>query len=105
MRKHQRYLPVRDADGALLPYFVAVANGEVDVDVGARRQRGGAARPVRGRGVLLPRRPRRRRSPAMRERLHRLTFTDKLGSMADRADRIAALALDLAAAVPWTTTR
>jgi glycyl-tRNA synthetase len=27
MRKHQRYLPVRDADGALLPMFVTVANG------------------------------------------------------------------------------
>ena len=33
MRKHQRYLPVRDADGKLLPHFVAVANGPVDVDV------------------------------------------------------------------------
>ncbi|HEU4349599.1 MAG TPA: glycine--tRNA ligase subunit alpha, partial [Actinoplanes sp.] len=32
MRKHQRYLPVRDADGALLPMFVAVANGVVDVE-------------------------------------------------------------------------
>ena len=30
MRKHQRYLPVRDADGKLLPHFVAVANGSVD---------------------------------------------------------------------------
>ena len=33
MRKHQRYLPVRDADGALLPMFVAVANGAVDVEL------------------------------------------------------------------------
>jgi glycyl-tRNA synthetase len=32
----------------------------------------------------------------LRARLSRLTFTDKLGSMADRADRIAALALSLA---------
>ena len=30
MRKHQRYLPVRDTDGALLPCFVAVANGPID---------------------------------------------------------------------------
>ena len=29
MRKHQRYLPVRGADGKLLPHFVAVANGSV----------------------------------------------------------------------------
>ena len=29
MRKHQRYLPVRDLSGALMPYFVTVANGKV----------------------------------------------------------------------------
>ena len=31
MRKHQRYFPVCDAAGALLPAFVTVANGPVDV--------------------------------------------------------------------------
>src|SRR5262249_28584722 len=33
MRKHQRYLPVRDGEGKLQPHFVAVANGSVDEDV------------------------------------------------------------------------
>ncbi len=32
MRKHQRYLPVRDASGALMPYFVTMANGLCDDD-------------------------------------------------------------------------
>ena len=31
MRKHQRYFPICGADGALLPAFVTVANGPVDV--------------------------------------------------------------------------
>ncbi len=31
MRKHQRYFPVCDAGGGLLPAFVTVANGPVDV--------------------------------------------------------------------------
>ena len=30
MRKHQRYFPVLDAAGHLLPYFVTVANGFVN---------------------------------------------------------------------------
>ena len=30
MSKHQRYLPVTDAEGALLPHFVTVANGTID---------------------------------------------------------------------------
>lgn len=31
MRKHQRYFPVYDAAGELLPVFVTVANGAVDL--------------------------------------------------------------------------
>ena len=30
MRKHQRYFPVYDAGGELLPAFVTVANGPID---------------------------------------------------------------------------
>ncbi|MEV6637520.1 glycine--tRNA ligase [Actinoplanes sp. NPDC051470] len=94
MRKHQRYFPVRDEDGALLPMFVAVANGVVDVE----QVRSGNEAVLRARyedaaffyraDLAVP--------PAeMRARLARLTFTDKLGSMADRADRIGRLALSL----------
>jgi glycyl-tRNA synthetase len=95
MRKHQRYLPVRDADGALLPMFVAVANGVVDVP----RVRAGNEAVLRARyedAAFFYRADRRTPIAAMRDRLARLTFTDKLGSMADRAARIGALALELA---------
>ncbi|MEU4222290.1 glycine--tRNA ligase subunit beta, partial [Actinoplanes sp. NPDC026623] len=95
MRKHQRYLPVRDADGALLPMFVTVANGQVDVEL----VRAGNEAVLRARyedAAFFYRADRQTPPAAMRERLRRLTFTDKLGSMADRADRIAALATTLA---------
>ncbi|MBB4762189.1 glycine--tRNA ligase [Amorphoplanes digitatis] len=95
MRKHQRYLAVRDADGALLPMFVTVANGQVDVEL----VRAGNEAVLRARyedAAFFYRADRQTPPAAMRERLRRLTFTDKLGSMADRADRIAALATTLA---------
>jgi glycyl-tRNA synthetase len=95
MRKHQRYLPVRDADGALLPMFVTVANGPVDVEL----VRVGNEAVLRARyedAAFFYRADRDTPPPAMRERLHRLTFTDQLGSMADRAVRIADLATALA---------
>ncbi|MET8151951.1 glycine--tRNA ligase subunit beta, partial [Actinoplanes sp. NPDC005259] len=94
MRKHQRYLAVRDADGALLPLFVTVANGQVDVEL----VRAGNEAVLRARyedAAFFYRADRQTPPAAMRERLRRLTFTDKLGSMADRADRIAALATSL----------
>jgi glycyl-tRNA synthetase len=95
MRKHQRYLPVRDADGTLLPMFVTVANGPVDVE----RVRAGNEAVLRARyedAAFFYRADRQLPLAAMRDRLARLTFTDKLGSMADRAARIASLALSLA---------
>ena len=33
MRKHQRYFPVYSEDGNLLPRFVSIANGPVDVEL------------------------------------------------------------------------
>src|SRR5690606_12145029 len=30
MRKHQRYFPVQDAQGRLMPYFIAVRNGDAE---------------------------------------------------------------------------
>ncbi|GAB1641244.1 glycine--tRNA ligase [Krasilnikovia sp. MM14-A1259] len=103
MRKHQRYLPVRDSTGALLPRFVAVANGPVDVD----RVRAGNEAVLRARftdAAFFYAADLRAGPAALRERLARLTFTDRLGSMADRADRIAALAAELAAPLGLSST-
>lgn len=95
MRKHQRYLPVRDAHGALLPYFVAVANGPVDVD--AVRAGNEAVLRARYEDAAFFHRADLGVPPAqMRQRLEALTFADRLGSMRDRADRIAAIAAELA---------
>ncbi|MEU7575459.1 glycine--tRNA ligase [Micromonospora sp. NPDC049240] len=96
MRKHQRYLPVWDADGALLPMFVTVANGPVDVDM----VRAGNEAVLRARyedAAFFYRADRTLSLDTMRDHLDRLTFTDKLGSMADRVSRIGALATSLAA--------
>ncbi|WP_433307187.1 glycine--tRNA ligase [Actinoplanes sp. CA-030573] len=95
MRKHQRYLPVRDAEGALLPMFVTVANGPVDVEL----VRAGNEAVLRARyedAAFFYRADRELPLAEMRSRLSRLTFTDKLGSMADRAERIGSLAVELA---------
>jgi glycyl-tRNA synthetase len=104
MRKHQRYLPVRDADGNLLPMFVAVANGQVDTEL----VRAGNEAVLRARyedAAFFYRADRQTSLPAMRDRLSRLTFTDKLGSMADRATRIATLAVDLSPVASPTLER
>ena len=91
MRKHQRYLPVRGQDGALLPHFVAVANGACDHDV----VRAGNEAVLRARyedaaffwraDLTVP-------LEEFAAGLAKLTFEERVGSMADRTARIGAIA-------------
>ncbi|WP_326521707.1 glycine--tRNA ligase [Saccharothrix longispora] len=91
MRKHQRYLPVRAADGSLLPHFVAVANGEVDEDL-VRAGNEGVLRARYEDAAFFWRADLQVSPERHRTGLAKLTFEERLGSMADRADRIAHVA-------------
>jgi glycyl-tRNA synthetase len=115
MRKHQRYLPVRaprpgtpdpgpghgsgpgepGAEGELLPYFVAVANGPCDHDA----VRAGNEAVLRARyedASFFYVQDLRTTPDEFARSLERLTFEERLGSMAERAARIRAIAIELA---------
>ncbi len=95
MRKHQRYLPVRAADGALLPHFVAVANGACDHDV----VRAGNEAVLRARyedASFFWRADLQTPLADMKAGIAKLAFEERLGSVAQRADRIGSVALELA---------
>jgi glycyl-tRNA synthetase len=94
MRKHQRYLPVRDADGKLLPHFVAVANGSVK-EATVRNGNEGVLRARYEDAAFFWRADLQTTPEAMKEGLGKLAFEERLGSMAQRAGRIAAVALKL----------
>ncbi|MEU8901838.1 glycine--tRNA ligase [Nocardia sp. NPDC048505] len=91
MRKHQRYLPVRGDDGMLLPMFVTVANGACD----AKTVRAGNETVLRARladAAFFYDADLKTTPAEFRRRLPSLVFHEKLGSMAQRADRIGDLA-------------
>jgi len=95
MRKHQRYFPVRDTRGSLLPAFITVANGPCDDDV----VRAGNESVLRARyedARFFWNEDLRRKPEEFRGDLNRLTFAEQLGSMGERSGRIGAIALDLA---------
>jgi glycyl-tRNA synthetase len=95
MKKHQRYLPVRTADGALMPRFVSIANGTIDVDA----VRAGNEAVLRARyadAAFFFDRDRERPLAKHRAGLAKLTFEENVGSMLDRSERIARLAAVLA---------
>jgi len=95
MAKHQRYLPVRDADGKLLPYFVTMANGICDAAVVAA----GNESVLRARyedSLFFWNQD--LEADSVEEfvpGLEKLTFENRLGSMGQRARRIAAVASTL----------
>jgi glycyl-tRNA synthetase len=94
MRKHQRYLPIRSDNGRLLPYFIAVANGSCDVEA----VRAGNEAVLRARyedAAFFWRADLAVGLDDFKARLAKLTFEEKIGSMAQRSARIEAIASDL----------
>ena len=101
MRKHQRYLPVLDEAGRLLPHFVTFANGPCDVDL----VRSGNESVIRARyedASFFWRADLETSPDDLRARLGTLTFEERLGSFDDRVTRIADLAARFAADVGLT---
>ncbi|MFO0597471.1 MAG: glycine--tRNA ligase subunit beta [Myxococcaceae bacterium] len=99
MKSHQRYFSLLDHHGKLLPKFIAVSNTPVkDVALSViGYERVLRARLSDGRFFF----DEDRRSPLIDRlpKLHRRSWIDRLGSMAEKTDRIRALAVWLANAV------
>ena len=88
MRKHQRYFPVYDGNGRLLPYFIAARNGDekhLDVVVS------GNEHVIRARfadAEFFYNKDIERKLEEFLPRLDTLTFQAKLGSMLDKVHRL-----------------
>jgi len=97
MEKQQRYFPVRDEAGALLPCFVGVRNGGPDhLDaVAAGNEAVLRARFADARYFFDQ--DRRQPLDSWLPRLDTLTFQEKLGSFLEKTKRMEGLAGDLAA--------
>ena len=96
MQSHQRYFPVRDADGGLLPAFLYVSNGDPAAAPLVTR---GNERVLDGRlddAEFAYDRDLAEGLPAMAERLGAVVFHEKLGSLADKAGRLGGLVAALA---------
>lgn len=101
---HERFVPLRGADGALLPDFVGIANLESRDPEQVRR---GLARVVRPRlddARFYYRRDRRRRLADYGADLAAVQFAPGLGTMAAKSKRLAALCRMIAEAANWPDT-
>jgi glycyl-tRNA synthetase beta chain len=99
MQDHQRYFPVRDAHGRLMPWFVTVSNIEStdpsQVIAGNER----VVRPRLSDAAFFWASDRLERLDSRSEALKRVTFQTQLGSLYDKTERVRALARSIAASI------
>jgi len=94
MSAHQRYFPVEDGGGNLLPLFIAVRNGD---DTGLEVVRAGNEKVIEPRladAEFYMTEDLRRPLPERAEDLERVTYLEGMGTLADKSERLEALA-------PW----
>ncbi|MHA7899051.1 MAG: glycine--tRNA ligase subunit beta [Henriciella sp.] len=101
MRTHQKYFAVRDPNtGALAPNFVVVAN--VDATDGGQAIAAGNRKVLSARledGRFFWENDKKTGLEAMAPKLARIDFKKELGTIADKVERVAALARELGPAV------
>ncbi len=88
MKKHQRYFPVVDEEGHLMPHFITIVNGrDRDPDL----VRAGNEAVIRARyadAAYFVKEDRKRPLKSFNPDLAKLTFQEKLGSMLDKVHRL-----------------
>jgi glycyl-tRNA synthetase beta chain len=99
MQDHQRYFPVRDAQGKLRNEFIAVANLESRAPDKVRDGNERVIRPRLADASFFWDSDRRERLEARRPTLKNVTFQAKLGSVHDKAERAGRLAVRIAESI------
>ncbi len=94
MRKHQRYFPVT-ADGALLPHFVAVANGPYESLDAIRHGNEQVLRARFADAAFFFKADSLKKLEDFNPRLDTLAFQEKLGSVLDKVGRLERLVVRL----------
>ena len=105
LQDHQRYFPLETEAGSLLPGFIAVSNIESRNPAVVRSGNERVVRPRLADAAFFWEQDRREPLAARVEALARVTFQAQLGSIADKARRIATLADMLAEPCKAAPTR
>jgi len=98
MKKHQRYFPILDDAGKLMPYFITVRNGGHEhLDV-VRKGNENVIRARYSDAAYFYKQDTQKPLETFIPKLGKLTFQEDLGSMLDKAQRLESLA-------PWLGLR
>lgn len=97
LQDHQRYFPVEDGQGKLLPWFISFSNIESRDPSRVREGNERVVRPRLADAAFFWEQDRKRPLASLQGELNAVTFHVKLGSLGDKTRRIRALAGEIAA--------
>jgi len=101
---HQRYFPVADADGDLLPRFITVANIESKDPDQVRDGNERVIRPRLADAAFFWETDRKKTLASRQETLREIVYQRGLGSLFDKSQRVATLSKGLAKAISADTS-
>jgi glycyl-tRNA synthetase beta chain len=96
LQQHQRYFPVADAGGKLMPHFITVSNIESSDPAKVRAGNERVVRPRLSDAAFFWSQDRKQPLAARRDGLDAVTFQAKLGSIGDKVRRVKTLAGEIA---------
>lgn len=98
MQKHQKYFGIADDNERLLPYFIAVANGNVNVDV-VRKGNEAVLRARYEDAKFFYGTDTKKKFPEFRGQLNGILFQEKLGTMLDKMSRVEIIVTKIASSL------
>jgi glycyl-tRNA synthetase beta chain len=96
LQDHQRYFPVEDTEGRLIPYFITVSNIESRDPAKVREGNERVVRPRLADAAFFWEQDRKRALASRIAALDAVTFQAKLGSLGDKTRRVRKLAGEIA---------
>lgn len=97
LQDHQRYFPIEDSQGRLLPAFITISNIESRDPAKVREGNERVVRPRLADAAFFWEQDRKRPLASLRDALDKVTFHVKLGSLGDKTRRVRTLAGEIAA--------
>ena len=95
MKAHQRYFPVKNKEGKLLPYFISVRNGD-DRNIDVVRK--GNEKVLHARladAVFFYEEDQKISITEAQEKLHSIIYHEQLGTIAEKIERVQKVALEI----------
>ena len=96
MKVHQRYFPVRNHDGKLLPFFVGVRNGNKDFIENVARGNEKVLNARLADGLFFYKEDQKKSIEENNEKLTKIIFQQQLGTVAEKVKRVTANAVAIA---------